>query len=218
MMKTPVPHDAGERRYFELLGSGHDSEEVATLLLSVVSEDGYRWTAWICRCRWTRIWASIRSSVEILSAIREVADAPVVKPEHPAHFTRSKTRRLPRGIVSENAATTKIPMLDERGLTPKPMRRRWTGPAGRRAVLIYRSYRRDSPGAKAPAVCRSNRAARQPIQFGSERVDRSILQVVDLDPGANRTSPPLPPGGEFWVVADAEPLTDAIASQLKSRA
>src|SRR5262249_3890685 len=37
------------------------------------------------------------------------------------------------------------------------------------------------------------------------------------DPGANRTALPLPSGSEFWVVANDEPLTDAITSQLKAR-
>jgi NAD(P)-dependent dehydrogenase (short-subunit alcohol dehydrogenase family)/acyl carrier protein len=53
--------------------------------------------------------------------------------------------------------------------------------------------------------------------FGADRVDRSILQPVDLDLQTPRTRIPLAPGGEFWLVGDPDPLTLAIADLLTAQ-
>src|SRR5262249_51546583 len=59
---------------------------------------------------------------------------------------------------------------------------------------------------------------RQPVSpFGGDRVDRSTLQVVDLDPSTPRSRLPLSAGAEFWLVADSGSLTDALAERLKTR-
>jgi NAD(P)-dependent dehydrogenase (short-subunit alcohol dehydrogenase family)/acyl carrier protein len=50
--------------------------------------------------------------------------------------------------------------------------------------------------------------------LGSDRVDRSILQPVDLDLATPRTPIPLTSGGEIWVVGDSDLLTVAVADQL----
>ena len=50
--------------------------------------------------------------------------------------------------------------------------------------------------------------------IGTDRVDRSILQAVDLDLGSQRPRVPLPAGAEFWIVAERDPLTDAVLDLL----
>ncbi len=47
-----------------------------------------------------------------------------------------------------------------------------------------------------------------------ETVERSIVQIIDLDLAAGRTPVPLPESGEIWLVADDEPVVREIAVQL----
>ncbi|MDB5311414.1 MAG: hypothetical protein JWO38_5616, partial [Gemmataceae bacterium] len=49
---------------------------------------------------------------------------------------------------------------------------------------------------------------------GGDRIDRSILQAVDLDPGTPRPRLPLPAGGEVWVVGDPDGLAEPVADRL----
>jgi acyl transferase domain-containing protein/NAD(P)-dependent dehydrogenase (short-subunit alcohol dehydrogenase family) len=51
----------------------------------------------------------------------------------------------------------------------------------------------------------------------SDRVDRSILQPVDLDLGTPRARIPLINGGEIWVVGDADKLTATVAELLSAQ-
>ncbi len=169
--------------------------------------------------------------VEILSAIREkLPDAPVVKPEHlgTLHTLKDVADFLAGPVAADSGpATTKIPILDmSRCLSSRDRsRRRWKWlprttqryriPCSSRDSLRRRHVwggsaegQRLRRRARQPQLRRLE-AARQPVpQFGSERVDRSILQLVDLDPGREPRTCRSRRAGEFWVVADAEPLTD----------
>ena len=164
---------------------------------------------------------------------------PVVKPEHlgTLHTLKDVVDFLAGPVAPP--PTTKIPMLDvSETLLTKPITPQMeveandTGCAGYRATLRQapagrhgsrRSPRRHGPGKGSGGVPHpSPRQPTEPIRqpfgpFGGDRVDRSILQVVDLDLGAPRSRLPLPSGAEFWLVADADPLTDAVARQLKTQ-
>jgi acyl transferase domain-containing protein len=79
----------------------------------------------------------------------------------------------------------------------------------RGAVTIPTPARRPTPSPQ------STETLRQPVTpVGSDRLDRSILQVVDLDPAAPRSRVPLPAGGEVWVVGDPDGLTEHVADRL----
>ncbi|MBX9583989.1 MAG: acyltransferase domain-containing protein, partial [Gemmataceae bacterium] len=66
-----------------------------------------------------------------------------------------------------------------------------------------------TPAAPAPVP-------RPPAPAG-DRIDRSILQAVDLDPAAPRPRVALAAGAEVWVVGEANALTDAVAAELRRR-
>jgi NAD(P)-dependent dehydrogenase (short-subunit alcohol dehydrogenase family)/acyl carrier protein len=68
------------------------------------------------------------------------------------------------------------------------------------------------PAAPAPAV-----PAPGPASRAADRIDRSILQAVDLDPAAPRPRVALPPGAEVWVVGEPGDLTDAVAAEFRRR-
>jgi len=180
--------------------------------------------------------------VEILSAIQEkLPDAPVVKPEHlgTLHTLKDVADFLAGSLAAENApATTKIPMLDvSESLLTKPITPQVEiTPAVAEPAVPDTVQLTDKNPPKMPELAVSGRsgdgsggsarpAPRQPTEtvrqavapFATDRIDRSILQVVDLDIGAPRSRLPLSAGGEFWVVGDADPLTDAIAAQLKAQ-
>ncbi|MFO0848164.1 MAG: SDR family NAD(P)-dependent oxidoreductase [Gemmataceae bacterium] len=56
---------------------------------------------------------------------------------------------------------------------------------------------------------------RQPVRVISlDRIERKVLQAVDLDLTVTRPRLPLPAGGEVWVVGPDEPFTRAVAAQL----
>jgi acyl transferase domain-containing protein/NAD(P)-dependent dehydrogenase (short-subunit alcohol dehydrogenase family)/acyl carrier protein len=46
-----------------------------------------------------------------------------------------------------------------------------------------------------------------------DRLERSILQTVDMDPNTPRTRLPLSPGGEVWVVGEADDLTECVVEE-----
>ncbi|CAN5641936.1 hypothetical protein BH11PLA2_BH11PLA2_15790 [soil metagenome] len=48
----------------------------------------------------------------------------------------------------------------------------------------------------------------------AENVERSIVQAVDVDTGSIRPRVPFPEGGEFWLVADDEPIAQEMLAQL----
>jgi NAD(P)-dependent dehydrogenase (short-subunit alcohol dehydrogenase family) len=53
--------------------------------------------------------------------------------------------------------------------------------------------------------------------LGTDRLDRSILQTVDLDLSTPRSRIPLAAGGEIWLVGDSGELLSAVADQLAAR-
>ena len=180
--------------------------------------------------------------VEILSAIQEkLPDAPVVKPEHlgTLHTLKDVADFLtgPVGSVGP-PLTTKIPMLTvSESLLTKPTTPQMEvetttqdapdtvqlsgkhPPAVTESGLLAPPRKgKGSGGVPHPGARQPTEPIRQPVgPFGGDRVDRSILQVVDLDLSAPRTRLPLPSGAEFWLVADPDPLTDAVAGQLKAQ-
>jgi acyl transferase domain-containing protein/NAD(P)-dependent dehydrogenase (short-subunit alcohol dehydrogenase family) len=61
----------------------------------------------------------------------------------------------------------------------------------------------------------ANRGVMPPINL--DRVDRSILQAVDLEPAANRPRLAFPESAELWIVAAVnDPLVDEMISQLNA--
>ncbi|HSQ56684.1 MAG TPA: acyltransferase domain-containing protein, partial [Gemmata sp.] len=174
--------------------------------------------------------------VEILATLQErLPDAPQIKPEHlgSLHSLKDVAEYLVGRNVIEEPATAKIP------ITPPPASARSPGtiapPAPRRSsvptppdtehVPVVR------PASEAIAELKNDRPrksdpVRQPMDrstadpnlrggaIGTDRVDRSILQAVDLDLGTIRPRVPLLRGGEFWVVADREPVAEAVVELL----
>jgi acyl transferase domain-containing protein/acyl carrier protein len=159
--------------------------------------------------------------VEILSALQErLPDAPVVRPEHlgTLHTLNDVAAFLAGGGPP---ATAKIPLLGREpasggsaappeGLEPATVQLSDMDPP-RLTDSAAEAAKGKGGGAPRPVPD----AARPP--FGGDRVDRSILQVVDQDPGAARARVPLAAGAEIWVVGNPDPLTDAVAAQLKTR-
>ena len=174
--------------------------------------------------------------VEILSALQErLPGAPAVKPEHlgtlhtlkdVADFltgpTVPATTRVPLIDVSENLLTNPVtPQVDvELSPTdpPTPDTVKLSGHAPPKVPTLNGATRpaESSPGNPRP-VRQPSETARQPVAaFGTDRIDRSILQIVDLDVTAPRPNLPFPVGAEFWLVGAADPLTDAVAERLRA--
>jgi acyl transferase domain-containing protein/acyl carrier protein/NADP-dependent 3-hydroxy acid dehydrogenase YdfG len=171
--------------------------------------------------------------VEILSALQErLPAAPVVKPEHlgtlqtlqdVADFLAGRPKLPPGG----DPATARLPVTPvvvptadppSTFRTTAPPSADLTAPDTQQISSIRPPVVTDSmfvrsrpPGGVSPETQRVPPAA---AAGTGERVDRSILQVVDIDPATPRTRVPLPPGGEVWVVGDADPVTDALADRL----
>ena len=66
-----------------------------------------------------------------------------------------------------------------------------------------------------PRIAVPNETLRGPVApiGGSDRIDRSILQAVDLDPNTPRPRLPLQGGAELWVVGDPDGLTEQVADE-----
>ena len=86
------------------------------------------------------------------------------------------------------------------------------------SILKKVSSSRPSGTVKQPAS-RSSSDQKVPASpsLGLERVDRSILQTVDLDLGTPRGRIPLTSGGEIWVIGDSDELMSAVADQFAAR-
>jgi acyl transferase domain-containing protein/NADP-dependent 3-hydroxy acid dehydrogenase YdfG len=161
--------------------------------------------------------------VEILAALQErLPDAPQVKPEHlgTLHTLQDVADFLAGSTSALAPPTTKIPFL------PPPSTADLAPPDTEHVSTVRPVKPTDSalqPAEPEPAApARSSRptpppaavTARQPVAaVATDRVDRSILQVVDLDPGTPRSRVPLPAGGEIWVVGEPDPLTEQVAGQ-----
>jgi acyl transferase domain-containing protein len=136
--------------------------------------------------------------VEILSALQEkLPNAPVVKPEHlgTLHTLQDVAQFLagasiPSSATTANAVSSPASVPSVNGHEPKPA-----------AVA-------------APEQAETLRVPVTP--YGTERVERSTVQVADLDANSPRPRLTLPAGSEFWIVASADPLSEAIAQRLRT--
>ncbi|MBN9521791.1 SDR family NAD(P)-dependent oxidoreductase [bacterium] len=166
--------------------------------------------------------------VEILSALQEkLPDAPVVKPEHlgtlhtlqdvadflggRAGATRPDAQPTARIPIPPPAV---VPPADAGGPSAPRAPIQPPGPSELAAPDTEQVSSIRPP--RAPDAVLNRRAetpGRTPATppGASEKVDRSILQVVDLDPATPRTRVPLPAGAEIWVVGDADGLTGGVA-------
>ena len=172
--------------------------------------------------------------VEILSALQEkLPDAPVVKPEHLG--TLHTLKDVAAFLAGESPpATTKIPLLGaSETLLTKPLApqvavtpRTTEGPNGQDTVQlsskevpkITDSIAEAAKGKGTAAPPRAPvEALRQPVGPYGDRVDRSTLQVADLDTSVPRSHVPLPGGAEFWVIGESDPLTEAVAGLLTAQ-
>lgn len=166
--------------------------------------------------------------VEILSALQEkLPDAPVVKPEHlgslhtlqdVADFlmggptTSLQIPSIPlSGTLSELAAPDTEHVSSIRPVQPTDSALK---PPPTKAVPALAALRGITT-TPAPVGASPLDTLRQPVSpiGGSDRLDRSILQAVDLDPHMPRPRVSLVPGGEIWVVGDPDALTEAVVDQ-----
>ncbi len=217
-------------------GAGRDA--VATALLAVVSEKtGYPVDSLDLSLSLDGdLGVDSIKRVEILSALQErLPDAPIVKPEHLGTLHTLKdvadflagpagppaTTKIPLIDVSENMLTKVItPQVEVEPSEPDTVQLSGTHPppvtdSGR---IAPPRPGKGSGGVPHAAPRPAAETLRQPVgPFGGDRVDRSILQVVDLDLGAPRARLPLSAGAEFWLVADPDPVTDAVAERLKAQ-
>ncbi|QJW94010.1 type I polyketide synthase [Frigoriglobus tundricola] len=217
---------------------GNGSADVSAVLLGVVSEKtGYPVDSLdLSLSLDADLGVDSIKRVEILSALQEkLPEAPVVKPEHlgtlhtlqdVADFLAGPaapaTARIPLFDAGESLSTKPVtPQIAVEPLPPDTVQLA-TQTSGKLAAGEPVANGTTKPGkgagAPAPAPRQPTETVRLPVgPFSTETVDRSTLQVVDLDPRAPRAQVPLPAGAEFWVVADADPLTTATAQQLTAR-
>ncbi|MBA4189909.1 MAG: hypothetical protein C0467_18145 [Planctomycetaceae bacterium] len=165
--------------------------------------------------------------VEILSTLQErLPDAPHVKPEHlgtlhtlrdvanfiagpangAASFTDSKEMMaLPKSGPATGSPRSSPPTVAE------------TNPVHTVSAQEVEAV----PGKKRQTdVTRNPGAGSLPPPasvIGTDRVDRSILQTVDLDPSIARPPVSLTPGSDFWVVGDPDALTETVVATLIER-
>ncbi len=209
---TPEANNEDEDALFRSLPK-RDGAEVASTLLAVVSEKtGYPVESLdLSLSLDADLGVDSIKRVEILSAIQEkLPDAPIVKPEHlgTLHTLKDVADFLAGGNADSGPVTTKISALDVSEGLPQAESEPVTH-------LISEPGRVIESGPNMPQQYAET--ARQPVAaFGADRIDRSTLQLVDLALGSHRARLPLS-AGEFWVVAEAEPLAEAVAAQLKTR-
>ena len=175
--------------------------------------------------------------VEILSALQErLPHAPAVKPEHLG--TLHTLRDVADFLAAASPSTAKIPVAAAPPPKPDPLPAPTTQPV-RPAVpdstvsdllaedTVHlgqlrtdvpdpgRTARLSGPPLVEPEPPAAVRQPGPPINL--DRVDRSILQAVDLDPVASRLRVQLPEGAEVWLVAADDPLATALADALTAR-
>ncbi len=216
--------------------------DVATALLAVVAEKtGYPVSSLDLKLSLDAdLGVDSIKRVEILSSLQEkLPHAPQVKPEHlgTLHTLQDVADFLNGGVPprSEAPGTAKIafsaltfaepPSTLNEPLPPTTLSE-LTTPDTEYVSRIHPTRASDSmlqparevkPAAAPPPVRPSppSDSSRSSTNLlGNERIDRSILQVVDLDPSTPRTRIPLATGGEVWVVGDADDFTEQVAEQL----
>ena len=151
--------------------------------------------------------------VEILSALQDkLPTAPVVKPEHlgTLHTLQDVADFLGReGSVSELTPKTepisgiRMPELPSSLNTPRPAGNPSTTEV---PVLAHRS---------TDVSASANRSAASIAAL--EKIDRSILQVVDIDLAAPRSRLLIPEGSEIWIVAGDEALARELLTRFQSQ-
>lgn len=161
--------------------------------------------------------------VEILSALQEkLPAAPVVKPEHLGALHTLKdvadfltgVRTAPVGTTSELAAPDTEHVSS---IHPVQAMDSLIKPTIAAPVIPPAPPPTPTPAARTPVEAeRPPDTLRQPVSpvGTTDRLERSILQAVDLDPQMPRPKVPLAAGAEIWVVGDAGPLTEAVVDQL----
>ncbi|QDU22137.1 type I polyketide synthase [Urbifossiella limnaea] len=156
--------------------------------------------------------------VEILSALQEkLPDAPAVKPEHLgtlhtlqdlANFLGGR-KSFP---VPEAPVTARMPIVPATDGGPSTFRTPvLAAPPTELSAPLTEQVTHIHPAA-APANGRTD-SPRQSAG-STEKVDRSILQLVDLDTATPRSRVPVPAGAEVWVVGEPDALTDGVAERL----
>ena len=164
--------------------------------------------------------------VEILSSLQEkLPDAPVVKPEHlgTLHTLQDVADFLVSGSKSDSSTASELAVPKTEHLSNiKPVKATDSTikPPFTPTKVIIASP--PSPAALEGSARlllegeRSSDMMRAPA-VATDRLERSILQAVDLDMQMPRPQVPLSADSEIWVVGDAEPLTDAVVEQLAQR-
>jgi acyl transferase domain-containing protein/NAD(P)-dependent dehydrogenase (short-subunit alcohol dehydrogenase family)/acyl carrier protein len=144
--------------------------------------------------------------VEILSALQEkLPAAPVVKPEHlgQLHTLRDVAAFLAAGPVSGPVTSR---------LSPSELI------APQTETIEAISMAAVTESVLAPAVRPEPSPAPRPQTVLPERIDRSILQVVDIDLRLARPRLVLGDAAEVWVVGAADdPLTREVVAQLSAQ-
>ncbi|VTU00048.1 polyketide-type polyunsaturated fatty acid synthase : Erythronolide synthase OS=Geobacter uraniireducens (strain Rf4) GN=Gura_2012 PE=4 SV=1: ketoacyl-synt: Ketoacyl-synt_C: Acyl_transf_1: PP-binding: KR: PS-DH [Gemmataceae bacterium] len=160
--------------------------------------------------------------VEILSALQErLPDAPVVRPEHLGTLHTLKDVATFIAGPANGAAV----LSDSREMAAMPAAAPQPAPATLAEDERLRTVKVD-PVDPGPAAKKRTDVTKNPVPrnvpqsigiVGADRVDRSILQPVDLDPAAPRKAVALAAGGEVWVVGDPDALTETVAAGLAAR-
>ncbi len=182
--------------------------------------------------------------VEILSALQErLPHAPAVKPEHlgalhtlkdVADFLAGPSAGSP-GTVKMDVTALRPPAKGDdlpgpggESAPPSTLRLPVTPPRSARPAApdpgvsdlltpetVRTAQTRPAVPAEPPSSDTEELTFRQPIPpINLDRVDRSILQAVDLDLTIARPRVALPDGAEVWLVAPDDPLAAEAAAQL----
>jgi len=151
--------------------------------------------------------------VEILSALQDrLPSAPVVKPEHlgTLHTLQDVADFLGRDSSSseltpktEPISAIRMPEMPSSLHTPPPA----IGAPSTNETLVV-------PPRTLDASISANRSASSIAAL--ERIDRSILQAVDIDLTAPRPRLPVPEGSVIWIVSGDDSLGRELAAQLQS--
>jgi len=207
------------------------SGDIATTLLAVVSEKtGYPVDNLDLKLSLDAdLGVDSIKRVEILSSLQEkLPYAPQVKPEHlgTLHTLQDVADFLNGGPITRLDAppTARIDLAALAGPTSASRR-------GAEATELLAPETEHLSSVRPPKLTDSMwqkprdgkpiaaaDASRSSMNLlGNERIDRSILQVIDLDPTTPRPRVPLASGSEIWVVGDANELTEAVVGRLSGR-
>ncbi|MFO0804646.1 MAG: SDR family NAD(P)-dependent oxidoreductase [Gemmataceae bacterium] len=214
------------------------SGDVATALLAVVAEKtGYPVASLDLKLSLdSDLGVDSIKRVEILSALQEkLPHAPQVKPEHlgtlhtlqdVADFLRGGAGPRPPEPATDRLASLALAEPPPSTWNVPPSLSELAAPDTEHLSSIKPQQATDSMLHRAREGSVSFSPARQPGPsesaasrssanlLGGERIDRSILQVIDLDPASPRNRVPLAAGSEVWVVGDAESLADRVCDHL----